>query len=205
MRFLVYRTERKVLFIAPPCRAMPGHAMPCDAMRCAACPPLSIWVCGSRACREGRVDRRPPHAARELSRLASPLASHPGLRAVRHACPVLRCEAQLRHGPVRRLCTPCRGAVGLLRIPAWSDIGPEPSSVSPTALLLARASPVDQASRLHALIAVPPCTPACAPSSPCAGTRASSTAPPRTARTRCSPPPTRTPPQRTWHAPRTRP
>ena len=112
MRFLVYRTERKVLFIAPPCRAMPGHAMPCDAMRCAACPPLSIWVCGSRACGEGRVDRRPPHAARELSRLASPLASHPGLRAVRHACPVLRCEAQLRHGPVRRLCTPCRGVVG---------------------------------------------------------------------------------------------
>ena len=45
----------------------------------------------------------------------------------------------------------------------------------------------------------------CAPSSPRAGTRASSTAPPRTARTCCSPPPTRTPPPRTQPAPRTRP
>ena len=32
MRFLVYRTERKVLFIAPP--AEPSDAMRCDAMRC---------------------------------------------------------------------------------------------------------------------------------------------------------------------------
>ena len=44
---------------------------------------------------------------------------------------------------------------------------------------------------LESLMAVPPCTPACAPSSPCAGTRASSTAPPGIESTRCSPPPTR--------------
>ena len=55
------------------------------------------------------------------------------------------------------------------------------------------------------IMAVPPCTPACAPSSPCAGTRASSTAPPGIESTRCSPPPTRSPPPRTRHAPRTRP
>ena len=42
-----------------------------------------------------------------------------------------------------------------------------------------------------------PHTPACAPSSPLAGTRASSTAPPRIESTRCSPPPTRIPPLRT--------
>ena len=46
---------------------------------------------------------------------------------------------------------------------------------------------------------------ACVPCCPRAGTRASSTAPSCTARTRCSPPPTRTPPPRTRHAPRTRP
>ncbi len=52
MRFLVYRTERKVLFIAPPaepCQAMPGHAMPCDA-------PLA------RPCLYGFADRE--HAER---------------------------------------------------------------------------------------------------------------------------------------------
>ncbi len=55
------------------------------------------------------------------------------------------------------------------------------------------------------LMAVPPCTSACAPSSPRAGTRASSTAPPGIESTRCSPPPTHSPPRRTRHAPRTRP
>ena len=45
--------------------------------------------------------------------------------------------------------------------------------------------------------AQPPRTPACAPCSPRAGTRASSTAPPGIAHRRCSPPPMRIPPPRT--------
>jgi hypothetical protein len=76
---------------------------------------------------------------------------------------------------------------------------PLPGPLKASELLLARALP------LTTLLVARPRTPACAPASPPAGTRASSTAPPRTARTLCSPPPTRIPPPRTPPAPRTQP
>jgi hypothetical protein len=76
------------------------------------------------ACGQGPVNRRLPHAARSLSWFASPLASHPGLRTVRHAlCCVARTSQQC-HG-LRRLCISYRGVVGPLRISACRDVGSE--------------------------------------------------------------------------------
>ena len=90
---------------------------------------------------EGPVNRRLPHAARSLSWFASPLTSHPGLRAVRHAlccvashgCAMGECVGSAFHAAVssvrcafllavtldRRLTCSSDSAAPCSRVPKW--------------------------------------------------------------------------------------
>jgi hypothetical protein len=69
-------------------------------------------------CGEGFVHRHMPHTVRSLPWFASPLASHPGLRTVRHGlcCAVASHSCAMGYDYVGS-ALPCHGVVGLLSIP----------------------------------------------------------------------------------------